>query len=126
MRLVGCFDSVMFRCPNCGEKIEAQTKAGQCLMEHFSPFDVPTYIAEDIDGEHVKCLGWWDDDGNRTHGCDKSWRVRMDRVDRVNCALVAGGHCKECGTELEPDTGAGERDPRRWFKWWCPSCEEVR
>lgn len=44
---MGSFDRVIFRCPDCGHKIEAQSKEGHCEFSNFAPYEVPLAIAED-------------------------------------------------------------------------------
>lgn len=45
---MGMYDSVIFSCPNCGNKIEFQSKAGVCELEHYSPDRIPCKVAADI------------------------------------------------------------------------------
>lgn len=52
---MGCFDSVYVKCPGCGEEIEFQSKAGDCLLQTFYEDDVPTKLAVDIDGDTDQC-----------------------------------------------------------------------
>ncbi len=56
---MGMFDSVLFACPKpeCDERIEAQSKAGECELRNYSPGEVPMVIAGDLHGEiwHCKC-----------------------------------------------------------------------
>lgn len=53
---MGVFDSVVIRC-DCGEEVEFQSKAGDCLLETFNIVNVPPAIALDLDRqeEHCKC-----------------------------------------------------------------------
>lgn len=44
---MGMFDSIYFKCEDCGEKIEAQSKSGPCEMGSHDYRDVPTDVAED-------------------------------------------------------------------------------
>lgn len=52
---MGCFDSVWFTCPHCGELIEAQSKAAECDMSRYYPGDVPAKIAHDLHGDIEIC-----------------------------------------------------------------------
>lgn len=54
-KMMGMFDSVMFRCPECGNRIEEQSKVGDCLLHTFDSHEVPTDIAADIDKCVVFC-----------------------------------------------------------------------
>ena len=51
---MGVFDSVMIRC-FCGEEVEFQSKAGECLLETFKIRNVPPAIAVDLDGKTERC-----------------------------------------------------------------------
>jgi len=60
---MGLFDIVKFWCPRCQEKIEVQSKAGDCeLHEYFSA--APASIAGDLNGEYVYC-----------EGCNTTWQI---------------------------------------------------
>lgn len=41
------FDSIYFKCLDCGEKIEAQTKSGPCMLDEFDRNAVPLDVAQD-------------------------------------------------------------------------------
>ena len=42
------FDSVMFKCPECGHKIEAQSKSGECGLQVYTPDKVPEDVLEGL------------------------------------------------------------------------------
>lgn len=44
---MGMSDSVWFKCPNCGERMEAQSKGGECYMNNYNPGTVPYDVARD-------------------------------------------------------------------------------
>ena len=52
---MGMFDSVVTTCPNCGDEVEFQSKAGDCRLRIFDVHSVPPQIAYDIDGQSVRC-----------------------------------------------------------------------
>ena len=52
---MGCFNSVIFRCPKCNKEIKVQSNAGSCLMKSFSPLKVPMPEAEDIINTTITC-----------------------------------------------------------------------
>ena len=52
---MGMFDSVMFRCPECGNRIEQQSKAGDCLLHTFESHEVPLGIADSVAGNLIYC-----------------------------------------------------------------------
>ena len=46
---MGMFDSVMLRCPKCGEEHEAQTKSGSCILALYDfPGDGPRPAPDDV------------------------------------------------------------------------------
>ena len=64
---MGMFDSIMFDCPGCGNELEIQSKAGDCLLDRFSSESVPLHIAQDICHEQTYC-----------EKCDRWFRVKTD------------------------------------------------
>ncbi|GGD03595.1 hypothetical protein GCM10011587_04160 [Pyruvatibacter mobilis] len=52
---MGMFDTVTARCPECGGKIEWQSKAGECCLVSYDARAVPASIAEDLDGAYSRC-----------------------------------------------------------------------
>ena len=53
---MGCYDTVVFQCPNCGGVVEKQTEASKCNLETFEgKRGVPMSIAADIDGKNIRC-----------------------------------------------------------------------
>lgn len=52
---MGMFDSVHVKCPHCGEFVEFQSKAGDCILRDYQPDDVPSDIALDVDGKVSEC-----------------------------------------------------------------------
>lgn len=64
---MGCFDTVIFRCPDCGSAIDEQTKAGECLLRDYSQESVPLEIAGRMDGDEVFC-----------QECGSKWVIRPD------------------------------------------------
>ena len=44
---MGCYDTIAFKCPNCGNKIYTQSKGGECLLEEFPVTAVPISVALD-------------------------------------------------------------------------------
>jgi transcription elongation factor Elf1 len=49
------FDTVSFKCPECGHYIEVQTKAGDCRMKEYANLRVPAIIAASMNAEKVQC-----------------------------------------------------------------------
>ena len=54
---MGMFDSVFVRCPKCSNKIEFQSKAGDCFCYKYTLYDCPDIIAADLNGEYEYCPG---------------------------------------------------------------------
>ncbi len=52
---MGTYDSVWMKCPRCDDKVEFQSKAGKCILEHFTMEDVPRNVAQDILGQTTIC-----------------------------------------------------------------------
>ena len=52
---MGMFDSVYVECPHCGEKVEFQSKAGDCYLATIDQEEVPIEIANDIVGDTIYC-----------------------------------------------------------------------
>ena len=52
---MGMFDSVYATCPKCSQKVEFQSKAGECLLLRYSVDSVPPEIARDIEGDIEAC-----------------------------------------------------------------------
>lgn len=53
---MGLFNTVVFKCPKCGNTIEEQTKSGECTLRAVSSESVPI---EDVPGlsERLYCNG---------------------------------------------------------------------
>lgn len=41
------FDSIYFKCTECGKDIEAQSKSGACSLDKYDHTNVPRDVAED-------------------------------------------------------------------------------
>lgn len=52
---MGMFDTVRFKCPNCGEFVEYQSKAGRCMLNLYDEDAVPPEIARDLHGDIDDC-----------------------------------------------------------------------
>lgn len=52
---MGCYDTVMAPCPQCGTKAEFQSKAGACELDTFEMNDAPPKILLDIEGDRATC-----------------------------------------------------------------------
>jgi len=58
---MGMFDSVMVPCPTCGERVEFQSKEGECLCSVFTLANAPTEVVWDIINSPERCgnCGSW-------------------------------------------------------------------
>ena len=45
---MGCYDTVIIPCPNCGESYGAQSKGGERLMRDFSLKNAPQDVMSDV------------------------------------------------------------------------------
>lgn len=79
---MGCFDSVYFRCPKCDERIEVQSKAGECYMGSFDEDVVPVAIANDIQGNSVECGACSRSYVIETNNILSDVRMHLRRADR--------------------------------------------
>ena len=52
---MGMFDRVWVRCPDCGEMIEFQSKASNCLMDDYDLECAPLSILQDISSDTEYC-----------------------------------------------------------------------
>ena len=57
---MGMFDRVMVDCPNCGDRVELQSKAGNCNLDKYTLETAPVQILVDIMNipEHCDCGAW--------------------------------------------------------------------
>jgi len=50
------FDSVMVKCPECGNENEFQSKSGKCLLDVYTLKDSPDDVMEDVNRHSpIKC-----------------------------------------------------------------------
>ena len=52
---MGMFDRIWVNCPQCGERVEFQSKAGKCGMFDYTLDNAPAWILADIMGEWNIC-----------------------------------------------------------------------
>jgi len=51
---MGCFNTLIVKCPNCGDELEFQTKSGTCTGEAFDKYAPITEIVGAV-GKTEKC-----------------------------------------------------------------------
>lgn len=61
---MGLFKRILFECPKCQGGMEVQSKVGEGEIGTYFSHEVPVEIAEDIEGETVRC-----------DTCERSWQV---------------------------------------------------
>lgn len=49
------FDTIELRCTACGQLIDMQSKAGECLLHCYPYYAVPCEIAKDLNGQTAQC-----------------------------------------------------------------------
>lgn len=52
---MGCYDTVVGKCPKCGSPVKIQSKAGRCDLIDYNQDSVPMAIARNIEGDLVCC-----------------------------------------------------------------------
>ena len=52
---MGMYDSLEVRCPTCGTFVTFQSKAGDCVLDTFCLDNVPSSIADDLNGTTKSC-----------------------------------------------------------------------
>lgn len=52
---MGMFDRIWFKCPKCEDNLEAQSKAGPCVLADHQEAAVPPEIATDLQGQQLWC-----------------------------------------------------------------------
>jgi hypothetical protein len=70
------FDSVIAPCPKCGEDLEWQSKAGECLLNRYPVTMVPMEIAADVDKEWAYC-----------EACKESFQLRLPFQQPVTVSM---------------------------------------
>ena len=44
---MGCYETIHFKCPNCGAGLSAQSKSGPCVLDDYEHTSVPMDVAID-------------------------------------------------------------------------------
>ena len=44
---MGCYDTICFGCPDCGEELSGQSKSGDCVLKDYPHISVPRSVADD-------------------------------------------------------------------------------
>lgn len=70
---MGCYDTIIFRCPNCGAEMGAQSKSGDCLLMNYSNAAVPIEVAYDANRHapfECECGKFWVLDTSEVKGVE--------------------------------------------------------
>jgi hypothetical protein len=71
---MGMFDSLFVECPNCGNTIELQSKAGDCILASYNIDSVPASVLADIAEKESPFM---------CYQCETLLRIRFEYVCRV-------------------------------------------
>lgn len=54
---MGCFDTLIVKCPFCDKDVEEQTKAGDCALQEyrFEDPDLPTWVMQSFNFMEWEC-----------------------------------------------------------------------
>lgn len=80
---MGCYNTILARCPRCGEENEFQTKGGDCSLSSFTIDEAPG--ADMLDSNRhaprpcIKC------------GVELWFEYTVEKIHVTNRRLVAGG-----------------------------------
>lgn len=69
---MGMFDYVRARCPDCGEVIEEQSKAGPCQLKDYTLDNAPASVLEDMAQEE-----WW------CNHCESRWALGLQIITKA-------------------------------------------
>lgn len=73
---MGLYDTVTFRCPNCGARLSEHSKAGECNLLPHDSGSVPLAVAADLEGYDVVC-----------RPCSSEWVIKLDAPSTVRLYL---------------------------------------
>lgn len=75
---MGCYEIIIFKCPNCGTELSAQSKSGPCSMGMYEHHSVPMDVAIDAN-RHAPF----------TCECGKRWMFVVPHPNnRINLAII--------------------------------------
>ena len=52
---MGCYNSILAKCKECGKTIEFQTKSGSCCQSEFNINDAPLQELQGVEGDLLTC-----------------------------------------------------------------------
>jgi hypothetical protein len=71
---MGCYNTIFFNCPDCGNKLEVQSKSGDCSLSDYEFEDAPLRDLTDIENEIVTC-----------YKCNRTYKIKLQKI--VNLQL---------------------------------------
>lgn len=70
---MGCYDTVLVKCPNCGTENDFQSKSGECLLNTYKLEDCPTDVMYDIN-RHSPC---------ECYNCSTKFEVKFEMATKT-------------------------------------------
>jgi hypothetical protein len=70
---MGCYDTILIPCPNCGEIYDAQSKSGDCTLETYSFDNCPNDVMQNVN-RHAPFTCWT---------CKQQFMVVFDPEPRI-------------------------------------------
>jgi len=52
---MGCFNTIVFKCPNCNSPIEEQSKGGNCSLSVYSALEAPLADIAYLENDKIYC-----------------------------------------------------------------------
>ena len=75
---MGCYDTVLVPCPNCGKPYPAQSKSGECLLREFTLENAPEDVMENVN-RHAPFLC----------DCGTSFMIKLEYLPKTKGTVVA-------------------------------------
>jgi len=76
---MGMYDTILIKCPACGNPYPAQTKGGPCLMYEYELEDCPEDALSDANRHSPYTCFKLSDDGDLLPGCGAVFEVDLDK-----------------------------------------------
>jgi len=126
---MGSFDVLVINCPNCGARLEYQSKGGSCDFREYSLVDIPLDVLSDVNRHLTPCSGC----GNtyRIEVSYKAWPVvdkrypDLDDTTRLSGVDYASDVTK-LGEEIHRATGKLKLDLRTSMDYQSLKIKELR
>lgn len=69
---MGCFDTIILRCPSCRSRMEIQSKAGPCNLDTYTLSSCPPAILGDLHDYTDQCVN-----------CNRSFVIKVQCLATV-------------------------------------------